>query len=141
MSKKRNTAKSYKIEGALFYMVSIVLFLLYGFGPELFKHDIVKGLAIGYLVVAIGVTIMFIVKRKDKDFEADLEASFLDERVLMEKAKANAKILNIMIKILLIMTVVSVFYDYSFKLGGKILLWSYIVMYTTYKVKSWTKKD
>lgn len=128
MRKRMNMFKYYKYMGITLYMVGITILLLKRVGVEAFQHDFISGFATGLLLVAVGLTIVYLIKRKDQDFEYELNAAVDDERVINETRYQKSLILTILVFVLTVMLTVSVFYEFTFSTGATILLWLYIVL-------------
>jgi len=133
-NKKFKMLNYYKVMGALFYIIGLTLILMNKFAIGILEHDFFSGFGTGLLIVAIGLSVIYLIKRKDKDFADDLEASVSDERVIKEKNETKAILLYILIAELVIMVTVSVFYEFEFSIGGTIMLYTYILSYIVVRI-------
>jgi len=120
--------KRQKFDSNLFLISAVILFLAYSFGPSWIKQDFILGIAAGLSIMGLFYKIYHFTKRKDEHFEEDLELSVHDERIQIEKLRTSDKIKTIIFYEMILMVIVSTFYDFSFKVGGGILLWSYIII-------------
>lgn len=140
-NKKFKMLKYYKVVGALLYLIGITLITLNRLIPDVMGHDFISGFGTGLLIVAIGLSVVYLIKRKDEDFEHDLDASVHDERVIREKTETKAILLHILIAELVIMVTVSVFYEFEFSIGGTVMLYTYILSFAIVKVYRKLRKN
>jgi len=133
-NKKFKMLNYYKAMGAILYIIGLTLILMNKFSVGILEHDFFSGFGTGLLIVAIGLSVIYLIKRKDKDFADDLEASVSDERVIKEKVETKAILFHILIIELVIMVTVSVFYEFEFSIGGTIMLYTYILSVIIVKI-------
>lgn len=133
-NKKFKMLNYYKVLAALLYIIGLTLITMNRFGPDVLGHDFFSGFGTGLLIVAIGLSVIYLIKRKDKDFENDIEASVHDERVIKEKMETKAILFHILIAELVIMVTISVFYEFEFSIGGTIMLYTYLLSFAIVKV-------
>ena len=133
-NKKFKMLNYYKAMGAILYIIGLTLILMNKFSVGILEHDFFSGFGTGLLIVAIGLSVVYLIKRKDKDFADDLEASVSDERVIKEKVETKAILFHILIIELVIMVTVSVFYEFEFSIGGTIMLYTYILSVIIVKI-------
>lgn len=133
-NKKFKMLNYYKAVGGLLYIIGLTLILMNKFAIGILEHDFFSGFGTGLLIVAIALSVIYLIKRKDKDFADDLEASVSDERVIKEKVETKAILFHILIAELVVMVTVSVFYEFEFSIGGTIMLYTYIVSVIIVKI-------
>ncbi len=133
-NKKFKMLNYYKVVGALLYVIGLTIITMNKLAPDVLGHDFFSGFGTGLLIVAIGLSVIYLIKRKDKEFVEDLEASVHDERVIKEKVETKAILLHILIAELVIMVTISVFYEFEFSIGGTIMLYTYILSFAIVKV-------
>ncbi|MBI9013689.1 MAG: hypothetical protein JEZ08_15755 [Clostridiales bacterium] len=133
-NKKFKMLNYYKVVGALLYVIGLTLIIMNKLVPDVLGNDFFSGFGTGLLIVAIGLSVIYLIKRKDKDFADDLDASVSDERVIKDKLETKAILLHILIAELAIMVTISVFYEFEFSIGGTIMLYTYILSFAVVKV-------
>lgn len=117
--------KYYKYTAIIFSLISFSIFTLKLFG---ISHPFFDGFAVSFIIIAALIGLKFYMKRKDPDYKEELYIKDNDERLLQIRYKRNSRMSSIMIYEIAILLGVSVFYDFSFKLGGAILIYSQIVV-------------
>jgi len=122
-----NKRKMYKI----YQVQALVLFVLaggiYGLNAIWLDHDFFDGLALGIFILSLVLGGFLFLKRKDEDFKEDLEFQDQDERLKSMRTRRHSIMHRVLLNALLVMVTISVFYDFSFKLGAGILMYIEIV--------------
>lgn len=123
--KNINVYNYYKYLSAFFITVAFTVFTLGNLG---FSHDFFNGLASSFLVLGVILSTMLFLKRKDIDFKENLNQIGKDER-MQKKYMKNHSILNhASLALIVSLITISVFYDFSFAIGGTIILWVQLIL-------------
>lgn len=138
--KKNMTFQDYKRDVFIYYGFGFSLLLLNLLEFTFFKYELVRGLAIGLLIIATYMTTVFLLKRKDESFIENLEVGYQDERIMTESKSDDAFLFKVMLGLLTLMVTISIFKDFSFKLGGGILLWCNVIGFVAMKLKRTFRK-
>lgn len=114
--------------------ISLFLFLAGNYGLEWMKRPFTSEMAIGILFVAIMMKMTYVRSIRNEDYKNEVLTKEQDERLIIEKLKRDKIISSLLTYELMIMVAISVYRDFSFNLGGLILLWSLIVFWIGVKI-------
>ncbi|HKL41282.1 MAG TPA: hypothetical protein VJ962_01685 [Clostridia bacterium] len=122
--KKSKVYNYYKFLSSFLFLIGISIFALSKAG---IGHAFFNGLATSFLMISVLLFILLIIKRKDQGFKDDLDQMSDDERIKQQYMKCHSILNHFTLLLLVIMVTFSVFHEFSFHIGGTILLWTQII--------------
>lgn len=121
---KMNIYSYYKYLSVILVVLAMGIFTLESFG---IGHDFFTGLASSFLLCGLILSSVLFLKRKNKLFRSDLNSMGTDERLKQMSHKRQSTMNYFLLGQVVLMVVVSVYYEFSFHIGGTIILWTQLI--------------